>query len=63
MWRYILSDRLNVYMIDILSIAVYAFANHMLMSFSVDEKLAPWYVNLSTNFIEPTFSMEMSPFD
>ena len=48
-------------MIDNLLIALYTFASHILMSFSVNT-LIPRYVNLSTNFREPAFSVEMSPF-
>ena len=49
-------------MIDNLSIAVHAFASHILMSFSIDEMLFTMYVNLPTYFREPPFSVEMSPF-
>ena len=38
---FILSDRFDFYMIDNLSIAVHAFASHILMLFSVDETLLP----------------------
>ena len=48
-------------MIESLSIAVPAFASHILMSFSVDEMLLPRYVNLSTNFREPPIKVELSP--
>ena len=48
-------------MTDSLSVAVHDFTSHVLMSFSVDETLLPWYVNLSTNFREPPFSVEMLP--
>ena len=48
-------------MIGNLSIAVHDFASHILMLFSVDEILLLRYVNLSTDFREPPFSMEMSP--
>ena len=37
--RFILSDRSNFHMIDSLSIAVYAFASRVWMSFSVDDTL------------------------
>ena len=47
-------------MTDSLSIAVHAFANHVLMSFSVDETLLPRYVNLSTSVRESPFSVVMS---
>ena len=49
-------------MIDNPSIAVHAFASRILISFSVDETLLPSYVNLSTDFREPPFSVEMSTF-
>ena len=49
-------------MIDNLLIAVYAFARHILMSFSVDEMLLLKYMNFPTNLREPPFRMEMSPF-
>ena len=44
-----------------LSVAVHAFASRELMSFSVDETLLSWYVNLSTSFRELPLSVEMSP--
>ena len=50
-------------MIDNLSIAVHAFASRILMSLLVDEMMLLWYVNLSTSFREPPFSVEMFPFD
>ena len=49
-------------LLDNLSIAVYAFARHILMSLSVDEMLPPKYVNLSNNYQEPPFKVEMSLF-
>ena len=42
-----------------MSIAVYAFANRVLMSFSVDKTLLPRKVNLSSR--RPLFSVDMSP--
>ena len=39
--RFILSDKSDFHMIDNLSIAVYAFASRILMSFSIDEMLPP----------------------
>ena len=54
-----LSDRTEFQMIDNLSIAVTSF---ILMSFSVNDILLPRYKNLSTNFREPPFRVEMSPF-
>ena len=47
-------------MIDNLSIAVYAFPRCMLTSFSVDEILLPWYVNLSTYFRGLLHKVEMA---
>ena len=49
-------------MIDNLSIAVHAFANRILISFSVDEMLLPRYVNLFTDFRQPPFSLEILRF-
>ena len=59
---FILSDKSDFHMIDDLSIVVHTFASHILRLFSVDETLLPGYVNLSTSFREPPFSVEMSPF-
>ena len=64
-WRklsFILSDRSDFHVINNLSIAVDTFASRILMSLSVDETLLPRNVNLSTNFREPPFSEEISPF-
>ena len=47
-------------MINNLSIAVHGFARRILMSISVDETLLPRYVNLSTNFRESPFRVDMS---
>ena len=60
--HFILSDRSDLHMTDSISIAFYAFASHVLMSFLVDEILLPRYVNLITSFKEAPFSVEMSPF-
>ena len=49
-------------MIDNLSIAVHTFVRCILMSLSVDEMLLLRYINLSTTFREPPFSVEMSHF-
>ena len=38
---FILLDRSDFHMTDNLSIAVYAFASHVVMSFSIDETLLP----------------------
>ena len=60
-FHFILSDRSDLHMTDSLSIAVHAFASRILMSFSVDEKLLPRYVNLSASFRDtPPFSVELS---
>ena len=60
--RFSLSDRSDFHMTDSLSIAVHAFASHVLKSFSVDETLLPRSVNLSNSFREPPFCGEISPF-
>ena len=57
---FILSDKSDFQMIDNLSIAVYVFASHILISFSIDEMLLSRYVNLSFSFKEPLFRVEMS---
>ena len=44
-----------------LTIAAHAFASCVLMSFSVDVRLLPIEVNLSTILRELSFSVEMSP--
>ena len=49
-------------MIDNLSIAVHAFTKCILISLSVDEKLLPKYMNLSTNFKGSPYREEMAPF-
>ena len=48
-------------MIDNLSIANHASTESILISISVDVTLLPRYVNLSSNFREPLFKMEMAP--
>ena len=58
---FILSVRSDLLLIINLSIAVCAFVRHILVSLSIDEMLLPRYVNLSTNFGEPPFRVEMSP--
>ena len=58
----ILLDKSDFHMIDNLLIAVPAFVSYILMSFSVNETLLPRYMNLSTNFREPQFSVDISPF-
>ena len=57
----ILSDRSDFHMIDNLSIVVCGFTRRILMSLSVDKTLLPRWVNLSTNFRELPFRVEMSP--
>ena len=52
----------DLHIIDRLSIAVYAFASHVVMTFSVDEMLPLSYVNLSMSFRDPPFSVEISSF-
>ena len=59
--RFILSVWSNIHMTDNLSIAVHDFASRMSMSFSVDETLISWRMNLSTSFGELLFSLEMWP--
>ena len=49
-------------MTDSQSTAVHTFARGILISLSEDETLLPKYVNLSTNFREPPFKVEMPPF-
>ena len=49
-------------MIDNQSIAVNAFARHMLTSLSVDEILLPRYVNLSINFRGLLLRVNMVPY-
>ena len=58
---FLLSVRSDFHMTDSLSIAVYAFATHVVMSVSVDKTLLPRYVNMSSSFKSPPFSVEMSP--
>ena len=48
-------------MINNLSIAVNTFASCLLMSFSVDERLLLWLVNLSSSFCNPPFSARGCP--
>ena len=61
--RFILSVTSDFHIIDSLLIAVHAFANLVLMSFSVDSTLLPRYVNLSTSLRGVPSRVEMSPFD
>ena len=44
------------------NLVVHAFASCILITFSVDETLLPKYVNLSTKFREPPFSVDISSF-
>ena len=51
-WRnssFILSQRLNYYIVDNLSIVVQALPRHILTILSVDKILLPWYVNWFIN--------------
>ena len=57
---FILSDRYDFDMIDSPSIADYAFASRVLMSFSVDETLLLRLVNLFISFKELPVRMEIS---
>ena len=60
---FISSDKFDNRMIDNLALEVHAFASCILTSFTVDETLLPWYLNLSTSFREPPYSVEMPLFD
>ena len=57
---FILSDRSDFHMINNLSIAIHDFARWISTSLSGDEMLLPRFVNLSKNFEEPTFRVQMS---
>ena len=59
--RFILSVRSDFHITDSLSMAVHCFASSVSMSVSVNETLLPRLVNLSTNFRDLPFSVEMSP--
>ena len=59
--RFILSVWSDFHVTDGLSLAVHAFASHVLMSFSDDGTLLPVEVNLFTSFKSPPFSVEMLP--
>ena len=59
-WFYRIGSDFHI--IDNLSIADHAFIRCILMTFSVDETLLPRYVNLSSNFWELPFRVEMSSF-
>ena len=58
---FILSDRLNFYMINNLLIIIHAFTRRILMSLS-DDTLLSRYIHWSTNFRELPFRVEMSFF-
>ena len=60
--HFILLDSFDFYMIKKLLITIYAFASCILISFSVEEMLLLRYVNLSIDFRESAFRVEMSPF-
>ena len=53
--------RVRLLYINRLLVAGYAFTSCILMSFSVNEILLPWYVTLCNNLREPIFSVEMCP--
>ena len=55
----ILTDWSHFHMIDSLSIAIHMFTRYILISLSVDETLLPRCVNLSTDFREQPFRVEM----
>ena len=57
---FVLLDRLDFDMIDYLLIAIHAFTSRIFMSFSVDEMLLLRYMNLSIDFREPPFRVEIS---
>ena len=57
--RLILSDKSDFHMINNISITVPAFAWRILI---LHEKLQAKYINLFTNFREPPFRVEMSPY-
>ena len=57
--HFVLSERSDFQITDSLSIAVYAFASHVLVSFSVDEMLLLRKVNLSTNFRQQPSSVDI----
>ena len=59
--HFILSVRSDFHMTDSLSKVVYAFANRVFMSISIDETLLSWEMNLSTSFRELSFCVVMSP--
>ena len=59
--HFILSNRSNFHISDSLSIAIHTFAKWILTLVSVDETLLLRYVNLSTNFRGPQFTVEMGP--
>ena len=59
--HFILLDKSDFHMIDNLLIAVHIFTSHILI-FSVNEIVLLRYMNLSTDFREPPFRIEMSPF-
>ena len=61
--RFILSDWPDFHMIDNLSIVVLSIVVwRILISLSDDEMLLPRYINMSTNFREPPFRVEISLF-
>ena len=59
--RFIATDRSDFHWTDNLSIVYHTLASRVLMSFYVNETQLPMWVNLSTSFKEPPFSIEMCP--
>ena len=59
--HFILLDKSHFDMIKYPLLADLTFARHLLMSLSVDEMLLLRYINLSTNFREQPFRVEMPP--
>ena len=57
--HFILSDRSDFHMTDSLSLAVHAFASHVMTSYLIDEMLLPRSLNLPTSFRDLPFSVEM----
>ena len=58
---FILLVRSDFNMINSLLIAAHAFTRCILTSLSIDEMLLPRYMNLSTDFRELPFRVEMAP--
>ena len=60
-FHFILPEWSDSCMVVNLSIAIHAFAMHMLTSLLVNEMLLLWYITKSTNFRGKIFSVEMVP--